>query len=757
MLPSLKRFLWIALLASGMQGAWAFSLLGPAANGGDNWQVEAIAYNPIPGNIGAPPFFIDSLATGPKNLGEEYRRNTTTMYYACDANFLDYFGSNGLAAVDQAFVILNNVFTNNPTGMTNGLDGYSSDLSEIPLNTLSESFQSGALGLLDLKSETLQLMVEQLGLADAVRYVWALHNRFQPGNTTCPDQTTYQVIMRNFDIVNSPLNQPQYSPYINGSLYTYFIDEICSSPAAPPNADALEILIDPLVNNPPVSSSGEDNLSVGFFYDGLTRDDVAGLRYLLSSNNINTEAVATGSLLLTTNVSTPIVITTLPLSLLSQATTLDPVTLLALPNFAGLVISSVVTNFSFGTTTNVTTSLQSPPIGSPAGTPAIQVTVTNLIPYTLVTNYTYTFANIFTNSFTTNSTITTQTISTSSLIGAPAGSPAVTNIVTTASSTHVLNGDFFIVPSNWCGFIVVTSSPPQKTFFTNVVFAAGSTNQFGIAQFTLITITSFTNRVLVIDPEFCVTSNATSELREGIQKIQFTRANFDSLIGQFFQPITNNYSMTVITNSQLKIEYLQRIVTTPDLVFSAADLLPGPAAVNTLDPRYVRTVNFDQSNIGAGLAGPGVINPSSTITYNKVGPVLLNKGTAFLNQANATQGFLWGSLDESTNDPVVYPNGTSIQNLANQVLIQISPTSLPNGTNGVAYVPTTFTTTGGAFTLPYTWALPTSSGPLPSGLTLSSGGTISGTPTQSGTFDFVIQLTDSLGRAVQWSYSIKIN
>jgi hypothetical protein len=751
MLPSLKRFLSIALLASGLQGASAFSLLGPVANGPDAWQVPAIGFNPLP---------IDSLPTGPKNLGEEYRRNTTTMYYACDANFLDYFGSNGLAAVDQAFVILNNVFTNNPTGMTNGLDGYSSDLSEIPLNTLSENFQAGAVGLLDLKSITLQVMVEQLGLADSVRYVWVLHNRFQPNGTTCPDQTTYQVTMRNFDFMADPLFNPffgQYSPYINGSLYTYFISEFCTAPVLPP-ADADEILIDPLVNNPPVSSLSEDGLGIGFFYDGLTRDDVAGLRYLLSSNNINTEAVASGSLLLTTNISTPIVITTLPLSLLSQATTLDPVTLLALPNFTGLVISSVVTNYSFGTTTNVTTSLQSPPIGSPAGTPAIQVTVTNLIPYTLITNYTYTFANIFTNSFTTNSTITTQTISTSSLIGAPAGSPSVTNIVTTASSTHVLNGDFFIVPSNWCGFIVVTSSPPQKTFFTNVIFAAGSTNQFGIAQFTLLTITSFTNRVLVIDPEFCVTSNATPELREGIQKIQFTRANFDSLLGQFFQPITNNYSMTVITNSQLKIEYLQRIVTTPDVVFSAADILPGPAAMNTGDSPLSRTITFDQSNIGTGLAGPGVINSPTIVDFNKVGPVFVNVGTAFLTQASELiKEFIWGSFDESTNDPVVYPSGTSIQNLANQVLIQISPTSLPSGTNGVAYAPTAFTTTGGAFTPPYTWALPTSSAALPSGLTLSSGGTISGTPTQSGTFDFVIQLTDSLGRAVQWSYSITIN
>jgi Putative Ig domain len=46
---------------------------------------------------------------------------------------------------------------------------------------------------------------------------------------------------------------------------------------------------------------------------------------------------------------------------------------------------------------------------------------------------------------------------------------------------------------------------------------------------------------------------------------------------------------------------------------------------------------------------------------------------------------------------------------------------------------------------------------LPPGLTLSSAGTLSGTPTQSGTFDtVVIKLTDSLSRTVQWTYTITI-
>jgi hypothetical protein len=121
----------------------------------------------------------------------------------------------------------------------------------------------------------------------------------------------------------------------------------------------------------------------------------------------------------------------------------------------------------------------------------------------------------------------------------------------------------------------------------------------------------------------------------------------------------------------------------------------------------------------------------------------------------------WASFDASTNPPVIYPDGTSIQNFENQILIQISPASLPDGTNNVPYPPTTFTTTGGgALTPPFTWSV-LGSTPLPAGLTLSSGGTISGTPTNNvpGTFDFVIQLNDSLTppRTVQWNYSITIH
>src|SRR6266699_5923528 len=92
MLPLLKRSAWIGLLIASAPASFGFSLGGPV---NEPYQIITIGYN-VPGDINAP-----------KNLGEEYRRNTPVMYYAFDANFLDYFGSNGVAAVNQAFGFYN--------------------------------------------------------------------------------------------------------------------------------------------------------------------------------------------------------------------------------------------------------------------------------------------------------------------------------------------------------------------------------------------------------------------------------------------------------------------------------------------------------------------------------------------------------------------------------------------------------------------------------------------------------------------------
>jgi hypothetical protein len=77
---------------------------------------------------------------------------------------------------------------------------------------------------------------------------------------------------------------------------------------------------------------------------------------------------------------------------------------------------------------------------------------------------------------------------------------------------------------------------------------------------------------------------------------------------------------------------------------------------------------------------------------------------------------------------------------------------LPNGTASVAYASQRLTGTDG--TPPYNWSV--IGGSLPPGLTLGSGGVISGTSTASGVFNFMVQLIDGLGATATREVSINV-
>ena len=88
---------------------------------------------------------------------------------------------------------------------------------------------------------------------------------------------------------------------------------------------------------------------------------------------------------------------------------------------------------------------------------------------------------------------------------------------------------------------------------------------------------------------------------------------------------------------------------------------------------------------------------------------------------------------------VITNNNAVVNFTATNLPLQVTTTALPNGTNGVAYSQQLSAAYG---KLPYSWT--NSSGVLPSGLTLATNGVISGTPTNSGTFNFTVKVADAL-------------
>ncbi|MBB1060845.1 putative Ig domain-containing protein [Lysobacter spongiae] len=80
------------------------------------------------------------------------------------------------------------------------------------------------------------------------------------------------------------------------------------------------------------------------------------------------------------------------------------------------------------------------------------------------------------------------------------------------------------------------------------------------------------------------------------------------------------------------------------------------------------------------------------------------------------------------------------------------PTTLPAADPGAPYSQALSASGGVA---PYAFAL--ASGPLPSGLSLSSGGALTGTPTEVGSFPFTVEVTDANGQSGTRAYTLVVN
>jgi len=722
MVHMLKRFGWLGLLLAGVRCAFGFALLGPLDS--EEYQAPVIAYE-LTGDIGTP-----------KNLGEEYRRNTPVMYFSVDSNFLDYFGSNGMVAIEQAVSVMN--------GLSN-VSSYTPGLWEWPLEAQRVNYQAEALGLWDLKSVTMNLLVEQVGLAEPDRYTWCLHDRLI-GEGGCPDDVSYLVIQRNFDPIFSTLNQVQPSSYVNGTLYSYVIFEICTGDE--PLADAVEFPVDPLANT--YTALASQSTGFGYFFTGLTRDGVGGLRYLLRTNNLNIEAAGPDTFTFVTNNTQQLLFSSNLTLLAAQALTNDAATLSAL--YPGLLVSESYSYF---------TNLPWAPSTAPATLITAKEYVTNIVLY-----YGHKFANVYTNTYYTNTLVGILETNVG-LCDPPAPANSVcTNVTYRTVREPIVSGDFFVVPPGLCDISLLSTQLIRVLATTNLVLTAtnqtGNTNIVG-QEFTRSLVNYFTNYIVVIKPVICPSNVVT--LRQGIERMQFVRHDYDSLLNRFFYPVTNTYLLNAITNNTLIPLKTERVLLVPDFLMTAEDLATTPTD-DLLGPGGVaRGISFDNSTANPNLAGPGVIlsAESGVFVYNKVGPTYFNFTPNFLDEQSSFSGPVWGSFDASTNAPIVYPNGTSVLNLEHQVLIQIHPPAptLPHGKVGVNYgtVFSGFTATG-SYVPPATWSLAPDSPALPPGLTLYPNGTITGMPspgTAGLTYDFTVRLSDSAARFVDTPYEITID
>ncbi len=221
---------------------------------------------------------------GPMDIGDGYRWSVPVVTYGFDESFLDYFGTNGVAAVEGAIQILNDL----PPASDIVLTNYPTQAQQI-------NYVAQAQNLYDLKSMTLALLLEQMGLAQPTRFIYVVRQIdptvMYPGNPFLVSQfwgqggISNQIVLRNFD---PETLEP--STYVNDQLY---YGQLLIS--LWPDQTVKYVIPYPISVNPIVSGLAVADWlwvpSAGYFFNGLTRDDVGGLRYLLSPENINYETL----------------------------------------------------------------------------------------------------------------------------------------------------------------------------------------------------------------------------------------------------------------------------------------------------------------------------------------------------------------------------------------------------------------------------------------------------------------------------------
>ena len=185
---------------------------------------------------------------------------------------------------------------------------------------------------------------------------------------------------------------------------------------------------------------------------------------------------------------------------------------------------------------------------------------------------------------------------------------------------------------------------------------------------------------------------------------------------------TSGVSLTIAKPLPLSISSTSLLSATVSVPYSQS--FSGTGGV----PPYTWTVNSGSLPQGLSMSASGIISGT---------PVTVGTVSFGVQATDAA-----GAIVTATTSIVIKP-----------APLTITTQTLPSGMNGVDYPQQTLTASGGIS--PYTWTISTGSA-LPSNMSLSSGGIISGIPGSAGTFSVGITVTDSASPATKTSGTLSL-
>ncbi len=433
----------------------------------------------------------------------------------------------------------------------------------------------------------------------------------------------------------------------------------------------------------------------------------------------------------------------------------------------GTSATSAADQFTYVSAPTVTSI--SPTAGPTTGSTTVTITGTNFSSATAVT-----FGATAATGFTVNSA--TQITATS-----PAGTGTVDVRVTTAGGTSATSAadQFTYVAGPTVTGLSPTSGPTAGgtsvvitgtglSGATSVAFGATAATGYTINSATQITATSPAGAVGIVD----ITVTTIGGTSATSLADQFTYA---------VAPITTDSAATVAANSTDNPITLNITGGAPDTLATPTLPAHGTVAINGAAITYTPTAGYSGSDsFTYTAANAGGTSAVATVTITVSPPTLALSAIAATGQAtvpysdsitasNGTAPYSYAVTAGSLPNGLTLapggtlsgtPLGTGTANftvtatdtygatgaqaysiVVGAPVVQLTAPvtgSLPTATLGSSYGPITFTASGG--NSPHSFA---STGALPPGLTLSSGGVLSGTPTTAGNYSFSVSPQDA--------------
>ncbi|HEY1214071.1 MAG TPA: putative Ig domain-containing protein [Bryobacteraceae bacterium] len=210
-----------------------------------------------------------------------------------------------------------------------------------------------------------------------------------------------------------------------------------------------------------------------------------------------------------------------------------------------------------------------------------------------------------------------------------------------------------------------------------------------------------------------------------------------------------NYTAPQAVSSQLHATINATLLTASDA---------GSVAV-TVNPALTVTANLDSATVGSSYSGSLTTSGGSNPVQSSISSGSLPEGLSFdpstskitgTPTASGTYTVTFKTTDASNAQTnVITPKTIRVGSTVSP--ITITSRFLPHGTVGAEYS-TQLSASGGSSS--YSWAA--SSGSLPTGLTLSSRGIISGVPANAGTSEVTVTVTDATGASTSTPLTLTV-